>query len=137
MDNDHTCVCADRHVAYHWFCHCCQPPDGQSQRSAGRFSECGGADRGEAGCHGGCSHGQGRTEVLQLHRNDLHLHSGEQYFRSVRPASPHSGLRCDIASRCSDLPADPLQSVQVPEAERNLGRHVFPAAPLAADLAAH
>lgn len=19
MDNDHTCVCADRHVAYHWF----------------------------------------------------------------------------------------------------------------------
>jgi len=83
------------------------------------------------------AHGQGRTEVLQLHRNDLHLHSGEQYFRSVRPASPHSGLRRDIASRCSDLPADPLQSVQVPEAEGNLGRHVFPAAPLAADLAAH
>ena len=109
----------------------------QMARSAGRLSECGGADRGEAGCHGGCSHGQGRTEVLQLHRNDLHLHSGEQYFRSVRPASPHSGLRRDIASRCSDLPADPLQSVQVPEAERNLGRHVFPAAALAADLAAH
>ncbi len=53
----------------------------------------------------------------------------------LRP--PHSGLRRDIASRCSDLPADPLQSVQVPEAEGNLGRHVFPAAPLAADLAAH
>ena len=49
----------------------------------------------------------------------------------------YSGLRRDIASRCSDLPADPLQSVQVPEAEGNLGRHVFPAAPLAADLAAY
>ena len=40
MDNDHTCVCVDRHVAYHWFCHCGQSMYGQSQRSAGRLSEC-------------------------------------------------------------------------------------------------
>ena len=52
MDNDHTCVCVDRHVDHHWFCHCRQPLYGQSQRSAGRLSECGGADRGEAGCQG-------------------------------------------------------------------------------------
>ena len=48
------------------------------------------------------------------------------------------GLRPPTADYgVTDLPADPLQSVQVPEAEGNLGRHVFPAAPLAADLAAH
>ena len=51
---------------------------------------------------------------------------------------PHSGLWCDIAPRCSDLYIDPLQSVQVPEAEGNLGKACVPLLPpLAADLAAH
>ncbi len=112
----------------------------KSQRSAGRFSECGGADRGEAGCHGGCSMGC-RTEVLQLDIGTIFI------FILVSNIWKVSIWACvpPTADYGVTLPLGVLtfllihyKSVQVPEAEGNLGKACVPLLPpLAADLAAH
>lgn len=53
---------------------------------------------------------------------------------ALRP--PTAGLRRDIASRCSDLPAD-LTISSSTRSRRKSGKACVPRCPLAADLAAH
>ena len=134
MDNNHPHQHSDRDASADGICHCGKQMHGEGCGSARRVPECGGDGRGEAGRHGWRINGAGGSPVSELYRDTVHLYFDQQHIGSAGTAAAYGGLWRHIASGAGDLCHDPLQQVEVPEAADDLGRSVFAAAAMAADL---